>query len=177
VHCILGRVLLHRREFERGQEHLERAEALNASDPDVLAHLSLGFAYLGDPARGAALAEEARRLNPGRPDWYLVCLAANHLVARRPDAALALLERTPDAFVDTRAMMAAAYAHAGDAERARACAARFRARYAEAIARGADHPASDPAAWVLTVNPLRRAEDRAWLAEGLVAAGLAVRAS
>jgi hypothetical protein len=170
VHCILGRVLLYRREFERGREHLERAEALNASDPDVLAHLSIGFAYLGEPARGAALGEEARRLNPA--PWYLVPLAANHLVARRPADALACLELNPDAFVDTRAKMAAAYAHAGDRARARECAARFRARYAEGIARGADHPASDPVSWFLRVNPFRRASDRAWLAEGLAAAGL-----
>jgi hypothetical protein len=120
------------------------------------------------------LGEEARRLHPA--GWYLISLAANHLVARRPADALACLERAPDAFVDTRAKMATAYAHAGDPARARDCAARFRERYAERIARGADYPPSDPVSWFLKVNPFRREEDRAWLAEGLEAAGLPVRA-
>jgi tetratricopeptide (TPR) repeat protein len=82
--CILGRILLYRREFERAAEHLARAHALNPNEPDVLAHLSLGHAYLGEPERGLALGETALRLNPSPPDWYLPCVAANHLVARRP---------------------------------------------------------------------------------------------
>ena len=55
THCILGRILVCRREFERAAEHLARALALNPNDPDVLAHLALGRAYLGEPELGLEL--------------------------------------------------------------------------------------------------------------------------
>jgi DNA-binding SARP family transcriptional activator len=170
AHCILGRILLYRREFDRGEGHLRRALALNASDPDVLAHLAIGFAYLGLPEEGTSLVETARRLNPADPEWYVAVLALNHLVAGRAREALALLARAPDAYVDTRALLAAAQAHAGDLAAAREDAARFLARFRRSIAPGA--ATSEAIGWVLRVTPLRRAEDRAWLVDGLVRAGL-----
>jgi DNA-binding SARP family transcriptional activator len=172
--CILGRILLYRREFERAAEHLARAHALNPNEPDVLAHLALGHAYLGEPERGLALGETARRLHPSPPDWYLPCVAANHLVARRPREGLELLSRAPDGHVDTRAFMAAARAHLGDAAGAVDDARRFVERFRAGIARNGAFAADAPARWVLLVNPLRRAEDRAWLVEGLARAGLPV---
>jgi TolB-like protein len=167
---VLGRILLYRREFDAAAEHLDRALALNPNDPDVLVHLAIGYAFLGEPERGLALAEAARRLHPFHPDWYFAAIAANHFVARRWREAAELLGRSPDAYADSRAFLAAAHAHLGDLERAREHARRFLARFAVAIAPGA-RPA-DAVAWVLRVNPLRRDEDRAALVAGLVAAGL-----
>jgi DNA-binding SARP family transcriptional activator len=172
--CILGRILLYRREFERAAEHLARAHALNPNEPDVLAHLSLGHAYLGEPERGLALGETARRLNPTAPDWYLPCVAANYLVARRPREGLELLARAPDGHVDTRAFMAAARAHLGDSAGAREDARRFVERFRAGIVKGKPFAADEPVRWVLHVNPLRRAGDREWLVEGLARAGLPV---
>jgi DNA-binding SARP family transcriptional activator len=167
---VLGRILLYRREFERGAAHLARAHALNSNDPDVLVHLAIGYAFLGDPERGLALAEAARRLHPFHPDWYFAALAANHFVAGHWREAAELLARNPDAYADSRAFLAAAHAHLGDLDRARDHARRFLARFAVAIAPGA-RPA-DAVAWVLRVNPLRREEDRETLVAGLVRAGL-----
>lgn len=167
---VLGRILLYRREFDAAAAHLDRAHALNPNDPDVLVHLALGYAYLGEPARGLALAEAARRLHPFHPDWYFAALAANHFAAGHWRAAADLLGRFPDAWADSRAFLAAAHAHLGELDRAREHARRFLARFAVAIAPGA-RPA-DAVAWVLRVNPLRREEDRAALVAGLVAAGL-----
>jgi TolB-like protein len=172
AHFILGRVLIYRREFERGAQHLERALALNPGDADVLAHAALGYAYLGDPARGLALGLAARRLHPFHPEWHLAVLAMNHFFAREPGEAVALLERAPDAYVDSRAFLAAGYAHLGDLERARENARRFLARFARSIAPGAS-PA-DAISWVLRVNPLRREEDRVYLVEGMARAGIPV---
>ena len=172
VHFILGRILIYRREFDQGEEHLERALALNPNDPDMLAHAALGFAYLGDPARGLALAHAARRLHPFHPEWYLGALAVNHLFARQPREAVALLERVPDAHVDSRAFLAVGYAHLGDPARAREHARRFLARFSRSIAPGAS-PA-DAVSWVLRVNPLRREADRAYLVDGLARAGIPV---
>ncbi|HYG67306.1 MAG TPA: tetratricopeptide repeat protein, partial [Anaeromyxobacteraceae bacterium] len=170
AHVVLGRILLYRREFERGAAHLDRALALNPNDPDVLVHLAVGYAFLGDPERGLALGEAARRLHPFHPDWYFAALAANHFVARRWRDAASSLARTPDLYADGRAFLAAAHAHLGEVERAREHARRFLARFGVAIAPGA-RPA-DAVAWVLRVNPLRRDEDRDALVEGLLRAGL-----
>ncbi|ABS25938.1 BTAD domain-containing putative transcriptional regulator [Anaeromyxobacter sp. Fw109-5] len=171
--CILGRILLYRREFERAAEHLSRAHALNPNEPDVLAHLAVGYAYLGEPERGLALGEAARRLNPFHADWYLPCVAANHLVARRPGEALDLLARAPDGHVDTRAFLAVARAHLGDDAGARDDARRFVERFRAGIVRGRPFAADEPVRWVLHVNPLRRPEDREWVVAGLARAGLA----
>lgn len=148
-----------------------RSLALNANDADVLAHLSLGFAYLGDAELGRELGEAACRLNPFHPEWYDACLAASHLVARAPRDALALLERAPDAHVDTRAILAATCAHLGDVARARDHARRFLERFRTGIEPGGDEAAA--VRWLVLVNPFRREEDRDWLVKGLAAAGIA----
>ena len=170
AHYILGRVLLYRREFERAEHHLDRALALNPNDADALVQLALGRTYLGDAAQGLALVAAARRLHPFHPAFYRIAEGVAQFFARRLPEAVALLERDPDAYVDTRAFLAAARAHLGDAAGARAARDRFLARFERSIAPGA-RP-DDAAAWVLRVNPLRRAEDRAWVLEGLARAGI-----
>jgi TolB-like protein len=170
AHYILGRVLLYRREFERATHHLDRALALNPNDADALVQLALGRTYLGDAAQGLALAAAARRLHPFHPPFYRIAEGMARFFAREPAEAVALLERDPDAYVDTRAFLAAARAHLGDAAGARAERERFLARFQRSIAPGA-RP-EDAVAWVLRVNPLRRAEDRAWVTEGLARAGV-----
>jgi len=170
AHYILGRVLLYRREFERAAHHLDRALALNPNDADALVQLALGRTYLGDAAQGLALAAAARRLHPFHPPFYRIAEGIAWFFAREPAQAVGLLEQEPDAYVDTRAFLAAARAHLGDAAGARAERERFLARFQRSIAPGA--PPDDAAAWVLRVNPLRRAEDRAWVLEGLARAGV-----
>jgi TolB-like protein/Tfp pilus assembly protein PilF len=172
VHSILGRILLYRREFEAAAAHLERALALNPNDADVLANVALGYAYLGEPERGLALGAAARRLHPFHPEWYVAVLAVGHFLARAPREAIDLLARAPDAHVDTRAFLAAAHAHLGDLDRARADLRRFLSRFASSIAPGA-RP-DQAIGWVLRVNPLRRVEDRSYLVAGLARAGLPV---
>jgi TolB-like protein/Tfp pilus assembly protein PilF len=173
THCILGRILLYRREFEAARDHLGRALALNPNDADVLAHLAGGYAYLGEPERGLACGEDARALNPLHPQWYLPFIAVNHLLARRPREALALMERAPDVFVDSRGYLAATYAHLGDRARAAENAARFLERFRADIARGAPADAGEPVRWMLHINHFRREEDRLFVVEGLALAGLA----
>jgi tetratricopeptide (TPR) repeat protein len=172
-HVILGRILLFRHDWDRAAEHLERSLALNANDADTLAHLTVGYAYLGEARRAIELGRAARALNPLHPDWYLACAALAHLVGHEPREAADLLARAPDAFVDSRAGLAAACAHAGDLEQAREHARRFLDRFRTSIVRRADASASEALDWLFRVNPLRREEDRAWFEAGLARAGLA----
>jgi DNA-binding SARP family transcriptional activator/TolB-like protein len=172
AHLVLGRVLLYRREFDRAAEHLARSLALNENDADALTHLALGYGYLGEGERAVALAAAARRLNPFHPEWYFPCGSVGCAVLRRPGEAVELLERAPDGFVDTRAMMAACYAHLGDDARAAESGRRFLARFRGEIARDPRAGGDAALAWLLRVNPFRREEDRRWLADGLARAGL-----
>lgn len=64
AHFILGRVLLYRRDFAKGEHHLARAEALNPNDADMQTQLALAHCVLGRPERGREAAARAVRLNP-----------------------------------------------------------------------------------------------------------------
>jgi TolB-like protein len=177
AHAILGRVLVYRREFDAGLAHVRRAVALNPNDADVLANACLAHAYCGEPERALELEAETRAIHPFHPDWYLPAFAAARFLARRPGESIALVEHVPDLFVDTRALLAAAHAHLGALDRARADGARYLERFARSIALGKPFAADDPVRWLLRVNPLRREEDRAYLLDGLALAGLGATAS
>jgi DNA-binding SARP family transcriptional activator len=174
THWILGRILLYRREFDRGLEHLRRAVALNPSDADALANLCLGNACCGDPEQAIALEDEVRLVHPFHPVYYYGYFAMGRFVAQRPRETIERLERAAEATVDGRGFLAAAYAHAGEAALARENARRFEGRFAEHIAAGQPVEPSDPVRWMLRVNPFRREVDQAYLLEGLARAGLAV---
>ncbi|MCC7276257.1 MAG: hypothetical protein IT561_26560 [Alphaproteobacteria bacterium] len=174
THAILGRILLYRRDFARAERHIERAVALNPNDADMLVQAALAFAYLGDPERGIAAADAAIRLNPLHDDWYFAHAFAPRLLARDFEGALALGLRAPDAATDMRAHLAVAQAMLGRTDEAAADMARFRAHFRANITGGREPEPGEAARWILHVNPLRRAEDRAFLREGLARAGLDV---
>ena len=174
THCILGRILLYRREYERGIAHVRRAIALNPNDADVLTNASVAHAYYGEPERALELEREARLIHPFHPDWYFLYFKVSRFFARRPREVLELAKPVADMSVDARAFMAAAQAHLREIDCARENARRFTERFARDIAFGKPFDALDPVRWILHVNPIRREEDRAYLVEGLGRAGLPV---
>jgi TolB-like protein len=161
IQIILGRILLYRRRWDEGAKHLERALELAPSDADVLANAALCRAYLGDPAAGALLAERASRLNPRYPEWYLPCAAVPLFLLGRDADAVALLSRSPRAFVDAAAFLAAAHGMLGHREEATRFADMFLAELTEKITFGRTPEPGEPLRWVLQVNPFRREEDAA----------------
>jgi DNA-binding SARP family transcriptional activator len=171
THCILGRIYLYRREFALGEHHLNRALALNQNDADVLLHAAIGFTQLGDPQRGRELADGAFMLHPKHPDWYCAAAALPRFFQRRVRETVELAARAPDAFVDTRALLAAACS-ACDTQAAAVHLGCFLEQFRTKITRGAAYAQGEPLRWLLKVNPLRRAEDVAYLRESLLRAGL-----
>jgi DNA-binding SARP family transcriptional activator len=174
THFVLGRVLLYRREFERAERHLERAEALNPNDADMLAQLAIADAYLGRPDRGAERIDLAMRLNPYHDDWYFAYATYPSFVARRLETAIGFGLKAPHVATDVTAYLAAAYAHLGRMEAARRHLASFRQMFLRNIMQGREPAADEPMRWLLHVNPFSRIEDARFWAEGLAGAGLVV---
>ncbi|HEX7127581.1 MAG TPA: BTAD domain-containing putative transcriptional regulator, partial [Thermodesulfobacteriota bacterium] len=169
---ILGRILIYRREFERGEWHLDRAYALNPNDAHILTHMALARAYLGQADRGIEAARTAMRLNPFHDDWYFALAAAPHFVGRRLEEAVSLALRAPDAAVDVRAYLAAALAHLGRTDEARRYLDGFLRLFRTKITAGREPEPDEPGRWLLHVNPFKREEDRAYLLAGLEKAGM-----
>ncbi len=174
THFVLGRVLLYRREFARAEQHLDRAEALNPNDADMLAQLAIADAYLGRPERGAERIELALRLNPYHDDWYFAYAVYPNFVARRLETAIAFGLKAPHVATDVTAYLAAASAHLGQMEAARRHLASFREMFQDNIMQGSEPTAEEPMRWLLHVNPFSRIEDAHFWADGLARAGLVI---
>jgi len=171
---ILGRILLYRRDFARAEQHLRRAEMLNPNDADTAIQIALGLCYLGAHREAADLARRAMHLNPFHDDWYFVFSAPPALMLGHYADAVEQASRAPEIATDQSAFIAIAQAAEGLELEARRSIARFRAAFERNITFGRPPEADEPARWFFHVNPFRRREDRAFLAEGLRAAGLTV---
>jgi len=119
VHCILGIISLHTRDFSRARYHLDKAERINPNDARTLANAAFAWSLLGEPERAVRMAELAIRLDPFHPDWYLAALGFAYYVAKDYERAIAAMGVAPDGICDTRLYLAAAYAQAGDQVAAR----------------------------------------------------------
>jgi TolB-like protein/Tfp pilus assembly protein PilF len=172
THSILAQVHLYRREFELSEKHLDRTFAINPNDADCLARMGQARTQLGDAGAGIQLAEAAYRLNPRYPDWYVGFTGLPYLMAARHEEAVAIMERAPDAFIDTRAFLAAAYAYLGQRSKARENAEVFLDGYRRKIAGGRDSDSTEAMRWVLHVTPFRHESDTKYLRKGLKKAGI-----
>jgi TolB-like protein/Tfp pilus assembly protein PilF len=93
-HVALGWIYQERRDFERSRRHLDRAEALNPNDADMLINKAMILSAQGDAERAVELAQSAIRLNPYHPDWYLGYYSHCLMIARRYDEAMELLRKS-----------------------------------------------------------------------------------
>jgi len=171
-HCILGQVHLYRREFELVEKHHGRALALNPNDADCLARMAQAQCQLGDPAAGIELGEAARKLNPRFPDWYVGFLGLPYLMAARHEEAAAVMEQAPDAFIDTRGILAAAYGFLGQKAKAREHGDAFLAGFESKIQPGKKADPAEAVRWLQQVTPFRQETDARYLRKGLKKAGL-----
>ena len=169
---ILGRIYLYRRDYARAEQELSRAEALNPNDADLLAHLALGWAYLGEAERARNLAERAVRLNPLHEGWYYTFMLPAALAQRRFRDTIAIGERCLDLAVKVHAYVAAAHAHLGELDLARRHVAGYLALFRQRITHGEPPRDAEAIAWLELVNAFRRPEDLEILIDGLAKAGL-----
>ncbi|HEY8901777.1 MAG TPA: hypothetical protein VIM61_15300 [Chthoniobacterales bacterium] len=173
VQLILGRIEQYRREFDRAGARFDRALRLAPNDAGLLVQLASCQTFQGSPELGRELAERALALNPLGPAWYYCYAAPPLFPLRRYEEFLAVAARTPPQMVvDVPVFRAAACAYLGDRERATAFLEEFREDFRRRILCGAEAGSGELFRWILHVNPYRRDEDIAHLAEGLRLAGL-----
>jgi adenylate cyclase len=117
-HKVMGMVLFLQGQDEESREHLERAEALNPIDADIIAHAALFRAYTGDAAAALDRMARAMELNPYHPDWYWAAMGTAAFAAGDEETALRAFRRRQDQDRLVCAYIAACLAGLGRTEEA-----------------------------------------------------------
>jgi tetratricopeptide (TPR) repeat protein len=165
-HTILGWVYHNRRDFEVARRHLDRAFSLNPNDADGLILRALLLTLAGDATAGTTCATQAIRLNPYHPGYYLSVLGACHFFGRNYAEAVRAREKVAHGFPEHHASLAAAYALAGDQDKAAEALADF-------LKRASAYWKEPPTARLISdMFVFRRKEDEALYFDGLRKAGL-----
>jgi len=173
-HLNLAWALMVRREFDRARMHLQMAGDLNPNDADIAMSRATAKMFMGEPQEGLKLAEQAFRLNPFCPDWYLSDKAVIHFGARDYAAALAIYEGMGELYPHSVLWHASAAAHAGRPADARRLIDQFVVRARFLWAGDAAAGPVDYARWAIAGLPIRREEDVEHLRAGLRQGGLAL---
>jgi len=172
--CLLGRVHVYRREYDRGQHYLERSYALNPYGTDMLATAALSWSFLGDHARAHDLAARAIDLHPSPPDWYYGGIALSLFMTGKSAEARKIREKSPKAYLDTLAFLAADFALEGDTIRAKSHAARFREEFSARVLGGRQPEEGEVMDWIRHANPFRLEKDAHMIEDAMTAAGIGV---
>jgi tetratricopeptide (TPR) repeat protein len=161
-HGLHGHVHMWRKDLDLAEHHHLRGLALNPNHPGMTAGLGIVYGYLGEPERGLALFDQALALDPHfNESWYWRDKGTVLFMAGRYEEAIIALKRTPTAMDFVEVYLAACHACLGHDREAR--------HHVEAALRMT--PRMTISAF-LAVEPFRRPEDAAHLAEGLRRAGL-----
>ncbi|GGY10812.1 transcriptional regulator [Litchfieldella qijiaojingensis] len=171
AHCMLGLAELYARRYEAADRELSLALALNPNDADVLAHASFALALAGEPERGVEAARKALRLAPYRPDWYAGMAGIAFFSARLYDEAIDTMASAPQAFCNTPAFIAAAYAHLGHPEQGASHRDTVYRHYRYQLARGTFPEHTGCLDWLTALDPYRHTADAEHYLEGLRKAG------
>lgn len=160
-HRVLGRLLLYIREFDVAEHHARRAVELNPNDADGTISMGFLLSMRGRHAEGLGWIEKAVRLNPFHPPWYYVQWGNVLYQLGRFAEATQTLRKAPH-IGGWSSRLAACYGQLGRTEEAKAEAA--------AVLRA--EPQFSTAHFIERVVLLERSEDREFLRDGMIKAGL-----
>ncbi|WP_421996930.1 tetratricopeptide repeat protein [Reyranella sp.] len=174
LHLVIGRVLLYRREFDLSAWYLDRAYTLSPNNADCLIQLSLCHSLLGNHGPAVECAEKAFAVHPFHPNWYHAYAAFPYLMARRIDEAIACGRKALGVpIVDLPAGLAICHALKGERDEARRWYAAFEDQFRQKITGGREPRPGEAIEWLLDINPVRRAEDVAFIRDGFDRIGFA----
>lgn len=121
THYALGKALYFAKKLDRCEQEFRQAFRLNPSFADAKADFGIRLAMIGRESEGAALTREAIRLNPLYPRWYHFTFAIEAFQQRQFQRAIDETEKIAmPGFYMTHAYLAAANAHLGRMNEARA---------------------------------------------------------
>ncbi len=100
-------------EYDQGLVEFGRALELNPNDADILADFAWALSFAGKSKEAIQRIEQAIRLNPRYPPWYLFSLGIVHYGARNYEEAIVALERIPEPTTTSRLYLAASYGQLG----------------------------------------------------------------
>jgi adenylate cyclase len=166
-HMVLAWACMFRHEFDRARRHFDLSNFLNPNEADLIMHRAGALALLGEAGDAVALADDAIRLTPLHPEWYLEYVCLINFAARRYEAVLATAATARDAYPSSPAWRAAASAYLGRYEDAR-----FHTHSLMAALRGRWDGQSgasfeEHAEYLCRVIPFKRLDDAEHLLEGL----------
>jgi adenylate cyclase len=90
---LLGWVYMHRKQYEEAQTEIEHARALAPNFADCYWRLGVLHNCMGQPEKGLGLIEQALRLNPHPPLWYVFDLGWIYYYLGRHEEAQRTLQR------------------------------------------------------------------------------------
>ena len=166
-HIHLGWSHLLARRFEPGEMHFQLAYDLNPSSPDNLLGCGIANSFCGNHERAKTLCDRALALNRFRPAHYWSYRASIELLARNFEECVTAVAMVPDLIPDLQGWAAVAYAHLGRKAEAAAALDQFYNAMRKQW-HGKPKPSdADLKRWFLEIFPIKRAEDRQLLADGL----------
>jgi DNA-binding SARP family transcriptional activator/Tfp pilus assembly protein PilF len=156
----------------RATRHMQIAHELNPHSADVLMHVALVKAFIGEPDAGISLATEAVSLNPLYPDWYSYFQCVIHVLAGQHDLAMSSGMSVASQFLEVPGWLAVAATSKGDQATATEMAALLRANVRNAWK--GEQPWTERSAteWFLSVNRWVDGRERELVMEGLKNSGL-----
>jgi len=127
AHYGLGSAYIWQKQYDRGIREFQKAHELNPNDATILADYAWALSLAGRPAEAMPLIEEALRLNPYHPRFYVAdVLWRVHFVAGRYQEALDALLSVSNPYPPLYQRLAATYPYLDRMEEARAAMAKFR---------------------------------------------------
>jgi DNA-binding SARP family transcriptional activator len=173
AHCILGMAQLYARDYGAAHRQLSKALALNPNDTDVLAHISVGMALLGEHALAVETGRSALRLAPHHPEWHAAFAGEALFAARLYEEAIMTMAPAPEALCNTPAFIAASYAHLGQTERCFAHRDTVYRHHGRQQASGFFPVGMSCMEWLVAMDPFQQPGDLEHYVEGLRKAGFA----
>lgn len=170
-HIHLGWSHLLARRFEPGELHFQLAYDLNPSSPDNMLGCAIAISFCGDHARAQQLCDRAVALNRFRPSHYWSYRASIELLARNFEGCITAAAMVPDLIPDLQGWAAVAHAHLGRKREAAVAIGQFYDAMRKQWHGKPDPSDADLKRWFVEIFPIKRAEDRQLLADGLAMIG------
>ncbi len=155
--CILGRIYLYKKEYEKAEHYLRKALKLNPSDADTLIQIASSFSFLGYPKESEKLYLKAIRLNPFNEEWYYSYGTLIYFELGQFEKALELGLKPPieSVWVDMAAYLSASYFMLGDLEKVKEFWKIYLEQFQIKILHGRQAKPCEAIEWLIEYNPYK----------------------